>query len=396
MFNTILKLLKYKSKKTKKGLWVFTSFNGHYSDNPKYISQKLHDIDPSKEIIWLVKKDYLSLLPEYVKGLEIHTKQADNAKGAAEVIIDNVYGEKEYALFDRSIKSKFKSIIYRFLINKKKQTVYTTWHGTPLKRMGRDQLGNTVFDFYCPNTIMILGNQFTLDIMKHLTFEKIPMKLLGTPRNDILFGNNNKTLKEKLELPIDKKIVLFAPTFRNDGKDTEGKNVLRSGVNQLNEIDFNKLFRTLNEKFGGEWVFVCRFHYHVESLVNWDELNHKYEGKFINGNLHDDMAEYLACTDILITDASSCMFDYALTEKPCMLYFPDLENYKGKERGFYLDINELPFPVAKDNETLISNIESFDSENYKMKVKEMLERFGHIDDENSSERIVKYILEETK
>ncbi|MBQ8447857.1 MAG: CDP-glycerol glycerophosphotransferase family protein, partial [Clostridia bacterium] len=267
-----------------------------------------------------------------------------------------------------------------------------------LKRMGRDQLGNDVADFFCPNTTMVLGNRFTLDIMKHLTFGKIPMQLLGTPRNDILFSSteNVRELKEKLGLPQDKKIILYAPTFRNDGKDTEGKNVLRSGINQINEIDFNGLFESLGKRFGGEWVFIGRFHYHVEQMVDWEALNKKYNGKIINGNAHDDMAEYLVCADVLLTDASSCMFDYALTRKPCLIYFPDLENYGSKERGFYIGVDELPFPVSKTGGELISAVDSFNGEKYLADVEKMFSDFGYADDENSSERVVKYILGEQK
>ena len=80
------------------------------------------------------------------------------------------------------------------------------------------------------------------------------MKLLGTPRNDILFSHDEINMKKQLNLPNSKRIILFAPTFRNDGKDVEGKNLNRSGINQLNMIDIERLFRLLHDKFGGDWV----------------------------------------------------------------------------------------------------------------------------------------------
>lgn len=398
MLSEIKNYTKRRFMRVERGLWVFTSFGGHYSDNPKYISQKLHEICPETRIVWLVKKEYIDLLPEYVQGVDIGSPEANVYRGRAQVVVDNVYGDRAFSRMSNSFTDKVKARAFRFLNGKKTQKTYTTWHGTPLKRMGRDQIGNEVYDFSCPHTTMMLGNKFTLDIMQHLTFDKIKMELIGTPRNDILFADENAALKmrEKLGLPTDKKLLLYAPTFRNDGKDTEGKNLQRSGLDQLNEIDFDRLFKTLSEKFGGEWAFVCRFHYHVAKMVDWDGLNAKYEGRFINGNLHDDMSEYMLCADILMTDASSCMFDYSVTKKPCFIYFPDLDNYKNKERGFYIDVEELPYPLAVSFEELDRNIKCFDDEAYKAKTDEMLKKFGFVDDEGSSERIVRFILGEQR
>ena len=391
-------LFKQKFTPIKKDVIVFTSFNGHYSDSPKYISQKIHEIDNSLKIVWLVEKKYLSDLPEYVIGVDIKDeKTCKRYLCAAHVLVDNVYAGKETSLSSNGIISK---ILYKFLTwlkKKKNQLVFTTWHGTPLKKMGRDQIGNCVNDFACPNTTMILGNQFTLDIMQRLTFGKIDMQLIGCPRNDLLFEKAEEAdYKNKLGLPADKKVVLFAPTFRNDGKDCDGKNVMRSGINQLNSMDVDKLLSALSEKFGGEWVLVCRFHYHVEKMVEWDNLNKKYNNRIINGNKYDDMAEYLAASDLLITDASSSMFDYMHTEKPCLLYFPDLDNYKNKERGFYVDVEELPFACSVDFDGLVSDIENFDSEKYVAGINLLKDKFGYVDSINSAEEVAKYIVEETK
>ena len=391
-------LLKQKFTPVNKDLIVFTSFNGHYSDSPKYISQKIHEQNENLKIVWIVENKYLNDLPEYVMGVDIKNEKACNRYlGAARVLVDNVYASKETSLNSNGLLAK---ILYKFLSwlkKKKNQLVFTTWHGTPLKRMGRDQIGNSVYDFACPNTTMILGNQFTLDIMERLTFGKVNMRLLGCPRNDLLFERGKESYyKNKLGLPTDKKVLLFAPTFRNDGKDCDGKNVMRSGINQLNSIDVDKLLSLLSDKFGGEWVLVCRFHYHVEKMVDWSSLNKRYNNRIINGNKFDDMAEYLAASDLLLTDASSSMFDYMHTEKPCMLFFPDVDNYKNKERGFYVEIEELPFSCSVDFDGLMNDIKNFENEKYLEKVNQLKCKFGYVDGINSAEEVAKYIVEETK
>ncbi len=85
-------------------------------------------------------------------------------------------------------------------------------------------------------------------------------------------------------------------------------------------------------------------------FIDVKEQNLKYSGKVINGNLHDDMAEYLAVADALITDYSGSVFDFALTGKPGFLYTPDKDHYINDERGVYLELEQLPYDSAIDDE----------------------------------------------
>lgn len=373
----------------KKGRYVFTSFSGHYSDNTKYISIKLHELDDKAEIVWLLKKEYFSAVPSYVKAIDIDSLKSYWYRGTAQAQIDNVYGYRAQFLTSNDIKSKLKYGIINWLL-KKNQPIFATMHGTAIKRIGRDQIGNSVLDMSCPKTYLLLGDTHTEKVLQRVTFYRIPTQVLGAPRNDLLFSDT-AGIREKLGLPTDKKIILFAPTFRNDGRDVEGKNVYRSGLNQLKTIDFECLFDALSRKFGGKWAMVCRFHYHVEKMVDWEELEQNYPGRFFNGNKNDDMANYLACADFLMSDSSSCMCDYALTGKPCFIFFPDYDHYEKIERGFYFDLRTFPFPIAKDFMSFIKNIEQFDSKTYKNKIDFFLNQIGSADDGNASERAVDFI-----
>jgi len=228
-------LLIYKIAPIKKKRYVFTSFNGHYSDNTKYISIKLHETLPDAEIIWLVLPEYAKNVPDYAKAVDINSLKSYWYRGTATAQIDNVYGFRANFKMTEGTDRKLKFMA--FLQNKKKQPVIATMHGTPIKKLGRDQNGNTVFGMICPNTSMIVGDKLSAEVFRRITFETMPVDVIGWPRNDVLFAEDNG-IREELGLPVDKKILLFAPTFRNDGKDTEGKNVHRSGLNQLAEMDF--------------------------------------------------------------------------------------------------------------------------------------------------------------
>jgi CDP-glycerol glycerophosphotransferase len=242
-------LIVYKIAPIKRNRFVFTSFGGHYSDNTKAISEKLHEMDSSAEIVWLISENYKSDLPEYVRAVDINSFSIYWYRGSAAAQIDNVYGFRAFFLTNDSFSSKLKSFVWRTLSYKKNQPIYVTMHGTPLKKIGRDQIGNVILGMSCPNTYMLVGDQLSADVFERVTFGTMPITVIGAPRNDALFLENSSA-KKKLGLPIDKKILLFAPTFRNDGIDVEGKNIQRSGLDQLSAMDFEELFGTLNEKFG--------------------------------------------------------------------------------------------------------------------------------------------------
>ena len=391
----ILKLFIYKIiNKIDNNIILFCSFYGKYSDSPKYISEYIHNNDKSKKIYWLLNDLNNKEVPKYVNKIKIGTDDELKIYTKAGTIIDNTFGFRETYLTSNNIIKKLIFKLATLVKSKSKQKVYTTWHGTPIKKMSIDIKENKTIDFSCPNTTMFLDNEYEYNILKRLTFNKIDIKLLGSPKKDVLFLNNDlKSLKKKLGLNTKYKYVLFAPTFRENNYSS---NVKRSGIDQLEMIDFDKLFKCLNDKFGGEWAFICRFHYHVEKEVDWDRLNSKYNGKIVNGNEYEDIMDYLLCSDILLTDISSCLFDYALTNKPMFIFFPDLDYYKNKERGLYLDMDSLPCSYSTDFKTLLKIIKSYNEKEYFKSKEEFIKKTKFIDNKNATEVVSKYILENIK
>lgn len=389
---TVFKMAKYKRLKIDKDLITFTSFNGKYADSPKALTESIHRLDESKKIVWFVNKVDNKDIPSYVHVEKYGTTKAWNLYYRAAKVVDNVYGLHETYLRSNSFADKFKFRLLTYLTNKKGQHVYTTWHGTPLKKMGIDAVNNDIVDFNCSNVTMILDNQYTYDIMKRITLGKINMELLGSPKNDLLFDDkvDVKELKKKLKLPVDRNILLFAPSFRTDSNNEQ--NISRSGISQIEMMDVDKLLDKMKEAFGGEWSIVCRFHYHVEKKINWSELKERYGDKIINGNEHEDIMEYLKCSDVLFTDMSSCLFDFSLMDKPVFLFFPDLEEYKNNERGLYINIDELPFACSKTFEKLLQDIEKFDLKEYQVKVNKFINSLGYVNREKTADKVAQFIL----
>lgn len=359
----------------------FDSFGGQYNDNPKYISEKLHELDPSIKIVWSVSEHGREKPPYY--ALQVHTGSEEYYRYAfsSQVTVDNYTGLRVFGF-----QNKFGNAVLSGFAVKPGMLSISTWHGTPLKRIGSDY-SKKRNRYYCSGTTYaVAGCQYTKEIIEKAYGFYSRVRLYGTPRNDILtYHEDNSALKDKLGLPQDKKVVLFAPTFRDS--------VELSGLSQLRSFDIEALLAALSKTFGGEFVFVFRVHHRVLESVYSKDSGISLNERVINGNLHDDMAEYLACTDVLITDYSGSLFDFALTGRPCFLYSPDREQYINVERGLYMEYDSLPFPESDDTQVLIRNIEDFSQSQFLQDLRMFQERIGNIEDGKASERIAKDIIE---
>ena len=199
----------------------------------------------------------------------------------------------------------------------------------------------------------------------------------GYPRNDILVGDYKKYAKKVYDffgLPKEKKTVLYAPTYRNGRK-----------LDQY-QMDLTLLREELHKRFQGEWVVLMRLHPTMAKKAG----NIIYSDDVINASVYDDMQELLAGCDVLVSDYSSVISEFALTKKPIFLYATDVKEY-AVERDFYVDYYSLPFPIAENNEELKQRIENFEETEYKQKVEEYLSQVGMSDRGNAAVTVVKRI-----
>ena len=375
-----------------KGTVLFESFWGMYNDNPRYVSEELHAAMPEARIIWVKSGKNCEAFPDYVETVQFQSPEYYEWLYRANVIVDNMAGVRHHAAYTSRLRKFFSTFVQLAApLRKRGQYNISTWHGTPLKRLGQDRFDLPKSDIARRRgscDCMLAGCTFTRDALKSAHFKEfdVKFKMYGSPRNDILFKNiDGAALKKKLGLP-DKKVVLYAPTFRDDS-------VENSGAAQLEQFDFTALEGTLKARFGGDWCFVFRVHHTVVDKIDAEKIaeNH-HDCHIINGNLGDDMAEYLACTDILITDYSSSMFDFALTMRPCFLYVPDREHYERDVRGVYFPMDELPFAMAGDFEKLLKAIAGHDREDYRADVQAFLKKLGNVEDGNASRRTAEDII----
>ena len=205
------------------------------------------------------------------------------------------------------------------------------------------------------------------------------IKALGLPRMDYYFENHDlDKLKEefskKYNISKDKKIILYAPTFRDEERFN-------------NVFDYFDLDR-FNEELGDEYVLALRLHPKIKDFYKDDIVS---EGKYIDVSDFESEQELMLISDILITDYSSIMIEYSVLDKPTVFFTYDLDEYLANERGFYYDFKTtVPGPIAYTSDELIDVIKNdrFD----KSKISEFVKtQFDEIDG-HSSQRIVDYLL----
>jgi CDP-glycerol glycerophosphotransferase len=199
---------------------------------------------------------------------------------------------------------------------------------------------------------------------------------IGSPRGEVLVNSQNISEKVLNYFNIigKQRILLYAPTFR-ENLDTEVYNV-----------DFERLIKTLEKKYGGDWIVLVRLHPLMSAKTNSLE----YNSKILNATDYEDMNELLSVSDILITDYSSSMFEFSITKKPIFLYAPDIAEYI-EERNFYFDIYSLPYPLAENNDQLQKIIEGYDESKYLRGLNTFLNEIEIFDPIGSSAKIVRII-----
>ena len=201
----------------------------------------------------------------------------------------------------------------------------------------------------------------------------------GYPRNDILFRENTtegiRSFKRKLGLPEDKKISLYAPTWRDDEFSEDDKYEVRP------QISFEKLQKEL----GDEYIMIVKYHYLIMDAIDWSP----YEGFIYHFDQSRDIAELFLVSDILITDYSSVMFDYSILNRPMFFFAYDFYKYKNELRGFYFSYSkEMPGPISTTTDELIEDIRSYDYSVYAERYEKFKKKYNSIDDGRAASRVL--------
>lgn len=375
-FGNMLSMFVRLGIKVKPGRVVCWAYNyKQYGCNPRYLTEYLLEHYPDMEIVWVFRKGVnISAVDKRVKCVRFRTWEYLKMVNSAEFLVTNSRTDPWHIYWHKRPSQKYLML----------------WHGgAALKRIERDVEDRLGFSYVqkakrdskvCD--LMISGCRANTELIKRSFWYSGEILEAGIPRNDIFFNEAlhrsiRQHIIEQYKLPSDGRIVLYAPTFR------------RSGTIEPYRIDWSDMIPRLERMFGGAKVtLLLRLHPNLIGKADTSSLiNHP---SVIDMTRYHDMQELLCVSDMLITDYSSSMFDYAMLRRPCMLYATDVAEY---DRGYYYDFRELPFPLAQNSEQLINLIDNFDEKEYQRDLKTFLdERLGLIERGVAAESLARWMV----
>ena len=374
----------------KKNRILFTGLTGgnvyDYSCNPKYLYEYLRDNYAGQfEFVWAVKDKnmYHFLEEEGVKLVKHFTVSSFRFLLTSKVIVTNGSYTPWFPF-------------------RKKQYVINTWHGggaykkVENAKPDSDWATRKRAEFCADNIDLFLAScKVQEQNMIRTTYQyKGDVLQAGTPRNDKLVRGDIEELahkvKEKYNIPPNGKIVLYAPTYRQ----TNIPVVMDSDylLKQLNKMQFLSGTTSPNNICGSEenveWFFMSRYHRYQD-----DSMDIKVTGAHVIDVLHyPDMQELLCAADLLITDYSSCIWDYAFLKRPCYLFVPDREEYTANT-GFYVGLEDWPFEQALNMEELVQNIENCNLEQIENQIALHLKKLGSYETGKCCQKICEKICD---
>lgn len=377
-FRIIFILLGSLPKKEK--LVIFESFHAkQYSDSPRALYEYMKTHHPDFKLIWSVDNSAQELFDKF------------------EVPYIRRFSLRWFLEFPRA-KYWINNVRLPNWMPKPKDTIYIqTWHGTPLKKLGTDieeiHMPGTSTEMYKKNFIseankwdfLVSPNPYSTEIFTRAFSYGGNVIESGYPRNDILTNHSStliSSIKQQLGIPEEKKVMLYAPTWRDNEFYQKGKY----------KFEFKFDLDRWKAEFSDDWVLLSRMHYLVAE--NFDFSSH--EGIVYDASTYPDIRDLYIISDLLITDYSSVFFDYAILNRPVIFFMYDLGIYRDQLRGFYIDIEkDAPGPIVQTEQELFRAINrlkdsatDMDSEFVEFKTK-----FSSLEDGNASERVVNAFLE---
>ncbi|MEU1015856.1 bifunctional glycosyltransferase family 2 protein/CDP-glycerol:glycerophosphate glycerophosphotransferase [Streptomyces sp. NPDC005898] len=357
---------------------LYDVFGGRmYGDSPRALHEEMVRRGLPVEHLWVVR-DGQCRVPATAKAVRVHSPEYYEAMARSRYLVGNTH-------------------FPRWLVRREGQQIVQTWHGTPLKRIGfdfaNDHFASTQYLVDLDRerhqwTMLLSPNRFSTPILRG-AFRfgaDVDGELVetGYPRNDVLLAPDRAEraarVRRALGLPEGKKVVLYAPTWRED------KQRHRGGFLLDLRLDLEKARHELGE----DHVLLVRPHAHVVEPVPgagdgfvWDVAG------------HPDVMDLLLIADVLVTDYSSVMFDFAVTGRPMLFFTYDLEHYRDRLRGFYFDFERrAPGPLVPTSDDLIAALRDVEaaSEPYAEAYEAFRAAFCDLDDGRAAARVVDRML----
>jgi CDP-glycerol glycerophosphotransferase len=345
---------------------VYNSFHGRYSDNPRTLFEALRD-RPGIEHVWLGEAPHRASFPPDVTVVDIDGPDARATLESADLLIANTHTEVDW---DKTAAT----------------TYLQTWHGTPLKRIHHDvrwappgrleRLDHDVARW----DLLLSPNPASTPRMRQAFRYDGEVLESGYPRNDVLSRPAGEAVRKEVRaaLGVDEgaRVVLYAPTWRDDETFADGSPTITL------PLDVARCAEALD----GSYELLVRAH----ALVTGRTTSAAAPG------VHDvtwwpDVSDLYAAADVLVTDYSSTMFDFAVTGRPIVLFAPDLERFRDTVRGFYFDLlPQAPGPLVRTGDELVDVLKNLDDvlPDYAERYRRFRETYTGLEDGHATQRVL--------
>ena len=347
---------------------VFCSLQGRgYNDSPRCISERLHERRPDTDIVWLLKSGpeqrLRGVVPDYVRVVRYRGRKSFEEQATARVWVDNF--TKQNALKPA----------------RGRQFYMQTWHGDrAIKRIGYDMGTKEEYRVEELCDRVLTASRFGEEMFRTAFRYKGEYIRAGSPRNDVLVKNDPEDIRrvrEKIGIPPGKKLLLYAPTYRENAK----------VVPKRAQMDLDRTLRCLEATTGDEWICLFRAHY-MSTGIDLEAV----KDRIVDVTAYGEMAELLLAADMVLTDYSSCALDFIVRDLPALFFIADWEEYLGTRR-VYFDIRQTPMMTAANQDELEALIRSLTPEKARENCAAIREYFGYYETGHATDAAVDRIIE---
>lgn len=343
-------------------IYVINFTDKGYSDNAKYIVEKLLSSNKKVKIYWKTtdnKFPYDRIIP-----VRPHSILDLYSISTAKIILSNVR-------------------LPLYYIKRSDQFYIETWHGSiAMKKIGIDGNNRTILSdekvkhFSKSCDILITNSFFSNNLYRRAFQYKGRIECVGTPRVDALFMKDKKTyLREALNILPDEIVITYAPTFREHG------------MNGFEPLDYQRVIDAVEMKLNKKVKLLFRLHPTKKMDIG------DYKAGIIVTDDTMDVYETLSITDILISDYSSLIFEYMILRKPIIQYIPDSDSYFNT-RGLYFDMKEIPFVQVKSTSEFVEIINQKGERLIDKRLDGFIKNLGVVENGNASECVANMIINE--
>jgi CDP-glycerol glycerophosphotransferase len=353
---------------------VYNSFEGRYSDSPRALYEELRRRGGGDAHVWLADPVHAHLFPAGVDTAEYGGPEGAEALASADLLIANTHTDVAWTKRPGS-------------------TYLQTWHGTPLKRIHWDvlwappgRLERLSLDVARWDRL-ISPNRPSTPLLRGAFRYDGEILETGYPRNDVLSAPDRDEIRAavraELAIPAGATVVLYAPTWRDDEVFAAGGREFRL------PLDVDGFAAGL----GDDHVLLLRLHYMLTGRLR--PVDH---ASVRDVSFHPDISRLYLAADVLVTDYSSSMFDFAVTGRPMLFYTYDLADYAGRQRGFYFDFaSQAPGPLLQTSAEVFAALRDLPAvtERHADRYARFRERFCHLDDGRATERVLDRLLAES-